>query len=215
MKQTLKRYKWSLLLSSMVMLLPTVAGLALWNRLPEVVATHFDFDNVPNGWSPKWVVVFGIPAFLLVLHLLCLWAILRVGGGEKGLPVGLLCWIVPFICLLTEGMVYAYALELAVDIGLIACLMMGVLFVALGNFLPKCRVNSVCGIRVPWTMNDPDIWARTHRVAGICMVACGVAILIGAWFESLRVVLFGLFFVAVLVPLVYSYVIYKKKAFLD
>lgn len=207
----MKQYKWSAILSSAVMLLPTVAGLMLWNRLPDAIATHFDFNNVPNGWSPKWVVVFGIPAFLLVLHLLCLWATLRAAGQNRGVPVSLLCWVVPFICLMTEGMVYAHALEIAVDIGLAACLMIGVLFIALGNYLPKCRVNSVCGIRVPWTMSDPDIWARTHRVAGISMVVCGVLILVGAWVETLRVVMFALLFAAVLVPLAYSYVIYKKK----
>lgn len=207
----MKQHKLSVILSSVAMLLPMVVGLILWNKLPDVIATHFDFDNVPNGWSPKWVVVFGIPLLLLALHLLSLWVTIRVGGKKKGLPVELLCWIVPFICLLTEGMVYAHALEITVDIGLVACLMVGVLFVALGNYLPKCQVNNVCGVRVPWTMSDPDIWARTHRVAGISMVTCGVAILVGAWFESLRMALFGLFFVAVLVPLVYSYVIYKKK----
>lgn len=207
----MKRYKRSLILSSAVMLLPTVVGLILWKRLPDVIATHFDFNNVPNGWSPKWVAVFAIPLLLLVLHLLSLWATLRAAGQNKALPVGLLCWIIPAICVVTEGMVYANALEIAMDIGLVVCLLMGLLFVALGNWLPKCRVNGVCGIRVPWTMNDPDIWARTHRVAGISMVACGVGILLGVWFEALRWAVFGLFFVAVLVPLAYSYVIYKKK----
>lgn len=207
----MKRYKWSLILSTAALLLPVVVGLVLWSRLPDSVATHFDFNNVPNGWSPKWVVVFGIPAFMFAIHLLCLWATIRVGGEKKGVPIGLLCWVVPVISLMTEGMVYAYALEIAVDIGLVACLMMGVIFVALGNYLPKCQVNSVCGVRVPWTMSDPDIWARTHRVAGICMVVCGVALLVGAWLESLRIAMFCLLFVAVLLPLVYSYVIYKKK----
>ena len=207
----MKTYKKALILSMVALLLPVVAGLILWNRLPDVIATHFDFNNVPNGWSPKWVVVFGIPVLMLVIHLLSLWATVRVGGEKKGVPIGLLCWVIPVICLFTEGMVYAYALEMAVDIGLVACLMMGVIFVALGNYLPKCQVNSVCGVRVPWTMSDPDIWARTHRVAGICMVVCGAVLLVGAWLESLRVVMFCLLFVAILVPLVYSYVIYKKK----
>ncbi len=207
----MKRYKWSLILSTAALLLPVVIGLALWNSLPDVIATHFDFNNVPNGWSPKWVVVFGIPGFLIVIHLLCLWATLRVGGEKKGVPVALLCWVVPVISLVTEGMVYANALEIAVDIGLAVCLMMGVVFVALGNWLPKCRVNNVFGVRVPWTMNDPDIWARTHRVAGICMVVCGLGIITGVLLTPYRLAVFCLFFAAVLVPLVYSYVIYKKK----
>ncbi len=207
----MKRYKWSLTLSSAALLLPVVVGLILWSRLPDSMATHFDFNNVPNGWSPKWVVVFGIPAFLLVIHLLCLWTTFRVGGEKKGLPVGLLCWIVPAIALMAEGTVYAHTLEISVDIGLVACLVMGVVFVALGNYLPKCQVNSVCGVRVPWTMKDPDIWARTHRVAGICMVVCGIGVAIGAFFTQLRMVAFALLFVAILVPLVYSYVIYRKK----
>lgn len=207
----MKRYKWSLILSSAALLLPVAVGLILWGRLPDTIATHFDFNNVPNGWSPKWMVVFGIPGFLLVIHLLCLWATFRAGGERKGLPIGLLCWVVPVITLMTEVVVYAYALEISVDVGLAACLVMGAVFVALGNYLPKCRVNGVCGFRVRWTMSDPDIWARTHRVAGICMVVCGIGVLAGAFFAQLRMAAFALLFVAVLVPLVYSWVIYRKK----
>jgi len=206
----MKRYKYSLMLSSAAMLLPVVIGLILWNSLPDMIATHFDINNVPNGWSPKWMAVFGIPAILLIVHLLCLGATLTVGGERKGIPVAVLCWVTPVICVMTEALVYAYALGVSVDIGFVVCLVLGVIFVVLGNYLPKCQVNSVCGIRVPWTMSDPDIWARTHRVAGICMVVCGVSVILGALL-GYETVVFFLFFVAVLVPLVYSYVIYKRK----
>ena len=58
-----KKYKTTLILTTLISLFPTVIGLLLWNRMPDTIATHFGTNNVPNGWSSKTMAVIGIPLF--------------------------------------------------------------------------------------------------------------------------------------------------------
>ena len=62
----MKNNKREMLLTSLVCLLPLFAGAALYPRLPETMATHWDFAGNANGWSPRAATVFGLP--LLFWH---------------------------------------------------------------------------------------------------------------------------------------------------
>ena len=66
-----KKNKGFIILTSLITLLPMMAGIFLWQKLPDQMATHFDFQNVPNGWSSKTFAVFGLPLFILAGHLFC------------------------------------------------------------------------------------------------------------------------------------------------
>lgn len=57
----MKKYKWSLLLGSLLSLSPILIGLLLWNQLPAKLPTHFSTGNTPDGWSSKAITVFGLP----------------------------------------------------------------------------------------------------------------------------------------------------------
>ena len=70
----MKINKKELLLTSLVCLLPLLAGVALYPRLPETMATHWGFDGTANGWSSRAATVFGLPLFILALHLICFYA---------------------------------------------------------------------------------------------------------------------------------------------
>ena len=61
----MKKYKWSLLLGSLLSLSPILIGLLLWNQLPAKLPTHFSTGNTPDGWSSKAITVFGLPLFML------------------------------------------------------------------------------------------------------------------------------------------------------
>lgn len=64
----MKMNKKILGLTTVMILLPVLVGCFFWDRLPETMATHFDFSNQVNGFSSRWVTVFGIPSFLLLIH---------------------------------------------------------------------------------------------------------------------------------------------------
>ena len=69
----LKRNKKTVVVTTIITVLPMLVGLLLWNRLPEQIATHFDANGNPDGWSSRFVAVFGLPLILLAVHWLCLW----------------------------------------------------------------------------------------------------------------------------------------------
>ena len=68
----IKKNMGKMILTSLLILLPVIAGLLLWNDLPEQIATHWGVNGEPDGWTGKPFAVFGIPAFLIAVHWLCM-----------------------------------------------------------------------------------------------------------------------------------------------
>ena len=210
----LKRNKKIILLTASITLLPMLMGIALWNRLPEQVATHFDINGVADDWSSKGFAVFGLPLFLLAVHLVCTLATAadprRQNISDK--MFRLVLWVCPVISLITNCSVYLIALGKEVNIGLICMLLVGVMFIIVGNYLPKCRQNYTMGIKLPWTLADEENWNRTHRMAGWLWMAAGAVFLVVAvvgkmstWFSLATI---G---ITVLVPTIYSFLLHLKK----
>ena len=67
----IKQNKKMIVFTLVLLLLPIVMGLFLWNQLPDSVATHFGLNNQPDGYSSKAFAVFGLPLILLAVHLVC------------------------------------------------------------------------------------------------------------------------------------------------
>ena len=206
----MKINKKLLVVTTIIILLPVVAGLLLWEQLPETMATHFGTENEPNGWSSKPMAVFGIPGIMAALHVFCLLVTFadpkRSNIGAKA--IGIVYWILPLVSIVVMGMTYIYALGTEVNIGMICCLLIGFLLVVLGNYLPKAKQNYTFGYKIPWTLNSEENWNRTHRLAGWIMVILGIILMINAFL--LWEWLFIAFLPAALLPILYSYMLYLK-----
>lgn len=207
-----RRNKGPLLLSSLVILLPVLVGAVLWSRLPDPMPIHFGVDNRPNGWAGKSFAVLGLPLILLALHWVCVWATAADPKARNISPSirSVTLWLCPAYSMLTCVTVYPAALGRRPDVELLCGLFLGVVSLALGNYLPKCRPNHTVGIRTPWALRDPDNWQRTQRVAGWSMTLCGLALLPAAALR-IRPLLPVLLTASVAVPMVYSYHIRKKE----
>ncbi|MBQ7680846.1 MAG: SdpI family protein [Oscillibacter sp.] len=206
--------KRNLLLTCACILLPVCAGVVLWGRLPERVATHFDFYGVPDGWSSKAFAVFGLPLFLLCVHLLCAFAVSHdpKAGNVGGKIRALVLWICPAVSLFTAAMIYPNALGYSMNMTMFAMLLTGTLFVVVGNYLPKCRQNYTIGIKLPWTLADEDNWNRTHRMAGPLWVAGGFLVILDALLQFAGPYLFvGVLTLIAVAPVVYSAALYVAK----
>ena len=123
------------------------------------------------------------------------------------------------LCVVLQAATLVYALGVPVPISLVCCLTVGVLFVIIGNYLPKCRLNYTMGIRTPWTLSSEENWNKTHRLGGKLWVAAGLLIVVCGFF-SLRgeaggelAFVFMLIAVALasLIPVVYSLWLYQKE----
>lgn len=207
----LKQNKWKILITTLVILIPMLIGCLLWKQLPSAVITHWGVNNEANGFSSKAFAVFGMPAILAALHLFCI-VMTAADPKQKNIgakPLGLVFWIIPSITLLIFSIIYASAMGVQVNVGFFVILLIGVLFILLGNLLPKTKQNYTFGLKLPWTLNNPENWQHTHRFAGWCMVLAGIIIMLTAYWHN-PWIFFGILLLAVLAPVVYSFIYYKR-----
>lgn len=204
--------KKTLILTSVIILIPIAIGLFLWKQLPDTIPTHFGMDGTPNGWSSKGFTVFGMPVLLLVFHLLCV-----VGtsldpkyNNMNDKLFALVLWICPVISLLVLVSCYSAALGVEMNITRYGMIGVGIVFMIIGNYLPKCKQNYTMGIKLPWTLDDEENWNHTHRMAGFLWVVGGIFVILNAFleWEWLFLVIIA---VMVGVPTVYSYLYYRKN----
>ena len=209
----LKKHKLAIIISSIILLLPILLGLFLWNELPDTIATHFNSEGVADGYSSKTFAVLGLPCILLLVH----WACIFITSADPkkqnitGKPFVLVLWIAPCISILGSFAIYKEALNIAPNLNssTIATLFLGILFIIVGNYLPKCRQNYTIGIKVSWALNDEDNWNHTHRFAGIVWMIGGVLIIITSLLNQSTISLIILIVMAI-IPFIYSYLYYKR-----
>ena len=211
----LKKYRKTLVITTVVMLLPVLVGLILWNKLPERVPTHFGPSGEPDDWSSKAFAVFGLPAIIMALHWVCVLGSLKMdpkAHNIDGRMMGLVLWIGPGISVVCGiGLTYGTALGLDMNVQIFMPLLVGLVMVIIGNWLPKCKQSYTMGIKLPWTLDNEDNWNRTHRFAGPIWVVCGMIIMVSAIFGGAFLwVMLAAFLVMILAPAVYSYLLFRK-----
>ena len=210
-----KKHKWTLLFGSAIILLPILAGLLLWDRLPEQIPTHWGVNGEPDGWSSKAAAVFALPAVLLVVHWVCILVThMDPRNGNQGKKImGLMLWICPVLSVLLGSLSLGSAVGWAPNINMILPLFMGILFVAIGNYLPKCAWSYTVGIRIPWTLDSEENWNATHRFAGKIWVGGGLLMLVCAFLPEIWsvIAMVGIMLVITIVPMIYSWRFYRKE----
>lgn len=207
----MKKYRGRLLLTCVITLLPMVVGLILWKRLPETMATHWGANNEANGWSSKEFVVFGMPVILMLLHLLAV-GVTMTDPKKRNIGnrmFGILFWIVPAVSWFALMTMYLSALGSEMNIGLVVNILVGAVFIIIGNYLPKNKQNYSVGIKLPWTLDDEENWNKTNRLSGYLFIISGFVFIVNAFFLSMIPIIVTA--LAVIIPIVYSYCLYRQK----
>ena len=199
----------TLIITSLIILLPIAAGLILWDSLPEQIATHWNAQGVADGYSSKAGAVFTLPSVILGVHWLSIFVTAADPKKASGKALLMVFWICPVLSLLIGSIIYATALGAQLPVERIVPLILGALFLALGNYLPKCKQNYTIGIKLPWALNDAENWNKTHRFAGFVWVIGGLLIIATSFLGSFPL-LFGILLVMTLAPILYSYRYYRK-----
>ena len=200
-----------MIISSLVALLPIIAGVMLWDKLPAELPIHWDVSGNVDGYASRAFVVFLFPLILTALHWLTIFVTStdpkRQNHSDKMMIV--VYWLVPVLSIVISLACYATALGMDIMMDALVPALMGVIFIVIGNYLPKCKQSHTVGIRLPWTLNSEENWNKTHRLGGYTMVVGGIVI-----FATAFIGIFWLFIVItavmVIVPIVYSFVLYKK-----
>lgn len=204
----------TLILTTLLCLAPIALGVALYDQLPEVVPTHFAMDGTPDGWSSRATAVFGLPVFMAALNGICFWASGRMEKRQerKVAPDKLMAltqWIPAVISLIMVPTTLLSAAGREVPLTMILSLFLGLTFLIVGNYLPKCKMNPYIGIKLPWTYSSEENWNKTHRLGGFVWVAAGVVMLLSAILGS-NLLMGTAIGAGLLIPAVYSYLLYRK-----
>lgn len=199
-----------------LILLPFVYLLTIWKTLPELVPTHFDLLGNPNGWSDKNGLILliggmGIGTYILMLLIPKFDPKKKIEQmGDKYYSLRLLLTI--FMSLLSIYILYA-GNGSKINPNLLIALI-GALYAILGNYFQTLKPNYFIGIRTPWTLENEQIWKKTHRLAGRLWIAGGLLTIIISFLINSNLVLvifFGIITtIIVLVPLVFSYTEFQK-----
>ena len=198
--------------------LGALASVAVYARLPDRVAVHFDLDGNPNGWMSRPVGAFFGPVFILLLAGI-LRGVRRIDPREENdarfdRAYETIIAAVLLLVLATHGIVLATALGHRVPVARLVPALVGVLFVATGNVMPQMRPNWWFGVRTPWTLSNDRVWTRTHRLAGYSMTGAGIVMILSGFLFPAALgapIVVGAAVASVLAPAVYSYLTWRRE----
>ena len=210
-----KQNKWKIILSSIVTLLPMLFGIIMWDKLPVQMSTHWGLDGTVDGKSSTALTVFLLPLILLAVNLLCFWATSfdPKNKTQNKKAMNLIFWIMPIISLFSNGVIYATAFGMELDVIRLMPLLLGLTFLTIGNYMPKCKQNFTLGIKIKWTLENEENWNATHRFAGKAWVLGGLLLLLCTFLPTklLVYVSFIVLIPIVFIPIIYSYIYYRKQ----
>lgn len=188
--------------------------LIFYKRLPSELPIHFDVNNQADSFASKEMALFGINGFMLILYLFCYFVTNKdpkvENQGDKALNVVLI--FVPILAILTSAITISYGLNYRPRIDLYLTLALSIMFILIGNYLPKTKRNYTLGIKLPWTLASDYVWEKTHRLAGYLWVIGGFISFIGTilFKDHISYIFGGAIIIMVFIPMIYSYIIYEK-----
>lgn len=203
------------IVTSLVTLLPMIAGVLLWDALPERMPTHFGVDGAADGWGSKAFAVFGMPALLFLIHWAAYFAtrLDRQNRGHNEKVLNLVALVFPALSVMLSLVIYGFGLGREPEMDRLVLPLLGLLLMLIGNWLPKTRQNSTLGIKLPWTLYNEENWNKTHRVGGFTWVLGGLVFLAMGFVDEALLLWLMPLNVALMagVPVVYSWNLARKQ----
>lgn len=212
----MKKFSKMQILAWILALVPLVMVAAVYGKLPDQVPTHWDFNgNVTYGAKSTLWMLGGITVPFAVLFPILPRIDPRRKNYDKFLASYDLFQVIMMLFLI--GMTGITIVETfrpgTVHVSTVVTGLVSLLFVVLGNMLPKFRQNYFSGLKNPWTLSSETVWVKTHRLGGKALFAAGIIGLFSCFLpEKPRfAVFFGALLAAVLIPNIMSYIWFRQE----
>jgi uncharacterized membrane protein len=205
--QTIRRELLLILLA----IIPILFLLINWRNLPDRMPIHFNMDGEPNGYGSKLVfILLPLGTYFLMLALPFIdprksnYEIFSETYFKLRIVLGL------FIGLINTAIIYN-VLHNVEKMGLFVPISVFLLFTLIGNYMGTVRQNYFIGIKVPWTLNSEEVWTRTHKMAGKLWFWSGIVGVASLFVvKDPNLVMIPVLLLIIVVPVIYSYIIYQK-----
>ncbi|MFT5502200.1 MAG: putative membrane protein [Woeseiaceae bacterium] len=186
----------------------------LYPSLPDQIPTHWNIEGQVDGTMSKpWgMIILPLSAIFVFLLMKVIPAISPQGFRTEKFTGVLNIFTVALVGFMS-GVALLVLLEGSgrnVYINEMIFAGVGLLFIIMGSYLGKVRKNFFLGIKTPWTLASDEVWDRTHRFGGRIFVLIGFFLFLNAFVRFPVRWLLGATIVAALVPVVYSYFLYRR-----
>ena len=202
-----KENKIKMIASFVLTLLPAIIGICLWGKISDA--------NSVTMRSVKVMSVFVIPLVMLLLDVaLVFWSAYEFKKNNQNKKViSVALFIIPIMSVYTSLIFYSILLGWNINLQLTTSLVAGLLFMLLGNYMPKSKQNRTFGLKIYWTLANEDNWNASHRFAGKVWVITGFLVLLTGFLPLVPflVVFISMVLVSTAIPIVYSYLYYKNN----
>jgi uncharacterized membrane protein len=197
-------------------LLPFIYLAYLWDSLPEKVPIHWNYKGEIDDWGTKYSLI-GLVFLLPVLTYVLMLVIPKIDPKKRielmgGKYYQIKFVLVLFMSVLALFIVYSSQSQTLSSPSMVFVLI-GFLFMALGNYFKVIKQNYFLGIKTPWTLESEEVWKLTHILAGKLWIIGGLLIVIFSLVipEKINFYLFiSITAIISIIPIVYSYLIFKK-----
>lgn len=205
-----KKIDWKILIiTSLICLIPIIFGVILYDQLPEQMAVHFGVNNEPNSFAPKEFALFGIPLLMFILQVFCcISSDFMEEKKQNKKYITIYKWIIPIIEMVVYLTMLAYGAGIKLDMRMIVCITLGIVFTLIGNYMPKTEPN-----KLQMNYIRADFWKKIKRPAGYFFVIIGLAFIISAFLNSMVsfILMIILIICAVLTTTYSLYLFYKNR----
>jgi uncharacterized membrane protein len=199
-----------------IALLPLVYLGSVWNSLPEKVPIHWNLEGEIDDWGSKYTLI-GLVFLMPILTYILMLVVPKIDPKKRIEAMGgkydqFKFILVAFMSVLTIFIIYISKNQKLSSPSIIFVLL-GILFVSLGNYFKVLKQNYFIGIKTPWTLENEEVWKLTHLLAGKMWVIGGLSVVILSLIlpEDINFYFFmSITAIISIVPIVYSYLIYKK-----
>lgn len=181
-------------------MIPTAAVLTVLQLLPDKIPVHYDINMNIDRWGSKYeillfpIVTLAMAAFMYIMAKTAA----KQENGAANEKVLMICGIsvnLLFSAMTVWSLVLAFKEVSGNEINgvpavKIIFIFVGIVTAVIGNFMPKCKLNSLVGLRTMWSMANENIWFKCQRFGGVLLVICGLLMsLISALTDSITLLL--------------------------
>ena len=170
--------KKTLILTVIICLLPMILGVAFYNMLPEQMPIHFTIGDTPDNYAPKNFVLFGIPVIIAIVQAICIITITKVNklkNSENPKIIKIMEWFIPIITVLLYIITIEVPLGSTVYIGKSVCLILGIPFIIIGNYLPKMSYEVGKVVFHPAPKNEKS-FRKIIKIMGYGFIIIGIVL---------------------------------------
>ncbi len=195
-----------------------ITSFVFYNRLPDPMPIHWNVSGQPDDFAARPIGAFVLPLSAIGIYLL-LYFIPLLDPKRHSLERSadtyiLLRNLVVLFLLFMHALTLYSVLQGGQDLSTAAIsLGLGVMFMAIGNYMPRMKPSWIAGIRTPWTLSSETVWTQTHRFGGRMFVLGGLIACISAFLPPVisATLLISAILVAAFVPVAYSYLLWRRE----